>query len=68
LKSNQVKPITGAPVAEVKISLIVMALIKAVIFSPLPLLQKKPIQLISAAVKKPVTSHSVTAATADKNR
>ena len=50
-------------VVEVKINLIVMALTKEQIFSPLHLLQKKPTRFIYAAVKKPVTNRSVMAAT-----
>jgi hypothetical protein len=65
-KSKQKKPITGAPVAEVKISLSVTARIRVQIFSPLHLLQKKPIQFIYAAAKKPETHHSVMAAIINK--
>jgi hypothetical protein len=65
-KSKQKKPITGVPVAEVKISLSVTARIRVLIFSPLRLLQKKPIRFIYAAAKKPETHHSVMAAIINK--
>ncbi len=61
LKSKQKKPITGAPVAEVKTSLSVTARIREQIFSPLHLLQKKSIRFIYAVAKNPGVHHSVMA-------
>jgi hypothetical protein len=66
LKSKREKPITGAPAAEVKISLFVMDLIKEQIFSPLHLPQIKTIQLIYAVVKKQAINRSAMAATTNK--
>ena len=66
LKSKQAKAITGVPVVEAKISLIVMDLIKEQIFSPLHLLQKKPTRFIYAVVKKQAINRSVMAATINK--
>ncbi len=62
LKSKQENPITGVPVVEAKISLIVTARIRGQNFNLWPLPLRKLQLFIYAAVKKLGQRHSATAA------
>ncbi len=66
LKSKQEKPITGAPVVEVKISLIVTARTRKQNFNQRLLPLKKLKRFIYAAAKKPEALHSAMAAIINK--